>query len=443
MTTQLPLTELIGRSAAIATLREQVRRLERISAGGRPPPILILGETGSGKGLMAGLLHRSGRRADGPFIDVNCAAIPETLLESELFGFERGAFTDARAPKQGLIEAAHHGTLFLDEIGELPDALQVKLLTAIESRQVRRLGRTRNESVDVWIIAATSTDLTAAMRARRFRPELYHRLSTVVLELPPLRTRDGDILELAEHFLARAATEHGIPAKRLADDARATLLAYPWPGNVRELANVLERVMLLEDGRVITASMLSLFAPADGSASEAALVSLRSPEALRADERQQLVAAFNAAQGNITRAAARLGIHRNTMRYRLTKHELIPRGTEESSFVVSTLPPTPVPAKAIRWEERPVALLGVKVAPSTEGGFIEPASLMPELIEKITSFGARIEQFTPSELLAVFGIEPMEDAPRRAVLAAHAVPRRFEGSMAQGAAVSRSTSVPT
>ena len=212
MTAQRPLTELVGGSAAVDVLRAQIQRLARISERGRLPPVLLLGETGTGKNLVAGLLHRTGRRAAGPFIEVNCAAIPETLLESELFGFERGAFTDARAPKAGLFETAHHGTLFLDEIGELPDALQSKLLTAIESRQVRRLGSTRAEPVDVWIVAATSADLSVAMAAGRFRKELYHRLSTVVLELPPLRARGADILEMAEHFLARAAAEHEINA---------------------------------------------------------------------------------------------------------------------------------------------------------------------------------------------------------------------------------------
>jgi sigma54-dependent transcription regulator len=224
MMTGIPPGDLIGRSGALDAVRTQIRRLARISETGRLPSVLLLGETGTGKGMVASLLHRTGRRAAGPFIDVNCAAIPATLLESELFGFERGAFTDARASKAGLFEAAHRGTLFLDEIGELPDGLQVKLLTAIESRQVRRLGSTRSEPVDVWIIAATSTDLSAAMRTGRFRHELYHRLSTVVLELPPLRARDRDVLDLADYFLARAAAEHGIAVKELADDARAALL---------------------------------------------------------------------------------------------------------------------------------------------------------------------------------------------------------------------------
>jgi tetratricopeptide (TPR) repeat protein len=303
--------------------------------------------------------------------------------------------------------------------------LQVKLLTAIESQQVRRLGSTRNEPVDVWIIAATSVDLATAMRAGRFRRELYHRLSTVVLELPPLRHRQRDVLDLADHFLGRAAAEHQIPFKQLAEDARSALLAYPWPGNVRELANVLERVMLLEDSPVITAAMLSLLEPAGGSTPD----SLQSPEALRADERQQLVTALNAARGNITRAAARLGIHRNTMRYRLTKHGLSTHDAapaasaepRENGDALSSAPPTPAPANTIRWEERLVAVLGATIAVSVGGSAFELAGVMTELIEMVTSFGARIEQFTPSELVAVFGIEPMEDAPRRAVLASHAM----------------------
>ena len=252
------LAELIGRSPEIEALRGQVQRLVQLPAGHRLPPVLLLGETGVGKGLVARLLHQGGPRAPGPFIDVNCAAIPETLLEAELFGFERGAFTGAAQAKPGLVQAARDGTLFLDEVATLPTDLQAKLLTAIESRQVRRLGSTRSDPVDVWILAATSEDSTAAMQAQRFRPELYHRLATVVLRLPPLRARGRDVLELGRHFLARAAADHGAVTKTLADDACAALLAYSWPGNVRELANVLERVTLLEDGAVITAPMLGL-----------------------------------------------------------------------------------------------------------------------------------------------------------------------------------------
>src|SRR3989442_1094566 len=428
MTTRLPPAGLIGRSAGLDSLRMQMRRLAQISERGRLPSVLLLGETGTGKGLVAGLLHRTGRRAAGPFIDINCAAIPETLLEAELFGFERGAFTDARVAKQGLIEAAHQGTLFLDEIGELPAAFQVTLLTAIESRRVRRLGSTRSEAVDMWIIAAPSLDLSAAMRAGQVRRELYHRLSTVVLVLPPLRAREGDVVELAEHFLARAVLEHGVPAKRLDEAAYAALRAYPWPGNIRELGNVLERVTLLEHSPIITTAMLALEGRAGGRERRTSLLSPRSAEVLRAEERQQLVEALDRSRGNITRAAAHLGIHRNTLRYRLAKHELTPRAAASdgegvqpvTSGAVTSSPAAPA-AKVIRWEERLVAVLGVSIVAAVAGTTFELAAMIADLIQLATSFGARIEQFSPSELVAVFGIDPMEDAARRAVLVAQAM----------------------
>jgi len=424
MATPLPLAEIVGRSAALDSLREQIRRLARMPEGDRLPPVLLLGETGTGKGLVAGLLHRSSRRRAGPFIDVNCAAIPDALLESELFGFERGTFTDARAPKPGLIEAAHRGTLFLDEIGDLPDALQVKLLTAIESRQIRRLGSTQTQAVDVWIVAATSIDLAAAMRAGRFRRELYYRLSTVVLELPPLRTLGHDIRDIADHLLIRAARTHGVPGRRFSDDAYAALMSHPWPGNVRELANVIERIVLLEDGPVITAAMLAL--PASGVVAGSEPTPLLSPMALRAEERQRLVAALNAARGNITRAAARLGVHRNTLRYHLAKHDLISRGTSSDVPVdqdEAVAPPsTPAPGvRSIRWEQRLVAVLGATLAASVVANTLDLAAVMTDLIDLATSFGARVEQFATSELVAVFGIDSMEDAARRAVLAAQAM----------------------
>src|SRR5689334_3492657 len=191
---------VLGESAAIVAVREQVGRLLRSSAR-RLPPILILGDTGTGKGLLAATIHRGSARAAGPFVDVNCSAIPETLLEAELFGFERGAFTDARQAKAGLFQAANGGTLFLDEVGLLPLAMQAKLLKVIEERTVRRLGSTRNEALDVCVIAATSEDLPAAVKAGRFRTDLYHRLSVVTLTLPALRERGTDIVLLAEHFL--------------------------------------------------------------------------------------------------------------------------------------------------------------------------------------------------------------------------------------------------
>src|SRR3989442_10813454 len=204
-----PMAELLGESAGIKAVRDKLRRLiERHHELRRVPPVLIEGETGTGKGLLARVIHRAGPRPDGPFVDVNCAAIPETLLEAEMFGFERGAFTDARQAKPGLFQAAHRGTIFLDEIALLPEGLQHKLLKAIEDREVRRLGSTRSEQVDVWIIAAGSDDLATARRERRFHEALYHRLSVVTLSLPPLRQRGDDIVLLAHHFFEQFCRDY-------------------------------------------------------------------------------------------------------------------------------------------------------------------------------------------------------------------------------------------
>src|SRR5207302_5683282 len=196
------------------------------------------------KGLLARSLHGAGLRPRGPFVEVDCAAIPHTLLEAGMSGFERGPFTDARRSKPGLFQAAHRGTIFLDEVGLLPEALQAKLLKVLEERSVRRLGATRDEPIDVWILTATNEDLRAAMRERRFREDLYHRLAVLTVMLPPLRERGGDIIALAEHFLARVCVDYSVAARTFADDARASLGAYAWPGNVRELSNVIERAVL-------------------------------------------------------------------------------------------------------------------------------------------------------------------------------------------------------
>src|SRR4029077_3144571 len=206
----------LGDSPGMRSVRDKIARLlARPGEGRRLPPILVHGETGTGKGLVARMIHRAGPRPDGPFVDVNCAAIPDTLLEAEMFGFERGAFTDARRSKPGLFQAAHRGTIFLDEVGLLPEALQAKLLKVLENRTVRRLGATRDEPVDVWIVTATNEDLAAAVQQRRFREDLYHRLAVLTVALPPLRERSGDVLQLAEHFLARTCADYGVPRKTL------------------------------------------------------------------------------------------------------------------------------------------------------------------------------------------------------------------------------------
>jgi len=190
------LADLIGDSSGIEAIRARVvRLLQRQGELRRLPPVLIEGETGTGKGLLARMIHKAGPRADGPFVDVNCAAIPETLLEAEMFGFERGAFTDARRAKPGLFQAANRGTIFLDEVGLLSEPLQAKLLKVLEERSVRRLGATRDEPIDVWILTATNEDLRAAIRERRFREDLYHRLAVLTVTLPPLRERGDDVVE--------------------------------------------------------------------------------------------------------------------------------------------------------------------------------------------------------------------------------------------------------
>src|SRR5262245_55300382 len=249
---------MLGESSALEALREQLRRLAAWpDVGRRLPAILLHGETGTGKGLLARLIHQAGPRRAGPFVDVNCAAIPDTLLEAELFGFERGAFTDARRAKPGLFQTAHRGVLFLDEVALLPEPLQAKLLKVLEDQAVRRLGATRAEPADVWIISATNADLPAAIRARRFREDLYHRLAVLSLALPPLRARGRDVLLLADRLLERGCRDYGLPARELAADARARLLAHPWPGNVRELANVVERAALISEDRWLTEADLA------------------------------------------------------------------------------------------------------------------------------------------------------------------------------------------
>src|SRR5262250_2717580 len=257
------LPELIGQSIGITNLRGEVAHLlSRQGSGRRLPTLLLLGETGTGKGLLARAIHRASIRAARPFVDIDCVAIPETLLEAELFGVERGAFTDARETRPGLFQTARGGTLLLDEVGLLPKMLQGKLLKVVEERAVRRLGSTQTEMVDLWVLAATNVDLTAAARSGDFREDLYHRLAAVTLMLPPLRAREGDIALLADNLLARACTEYSLPPKRLAADAVAAMNAYHWPGNVRELANRLERAVLMSaDDVVISESFLGLPGP--------------------------------------------------------------------------------------------------------------------------------------------------------------------------------------
>jgi len=216
-----PTDRIVGHAPAIHALRTQIRHLATFDTIGSAfvPTLLLQGETGTGKGLVARVIHDSGPRAHGSFVDVNCAAIPETLLEVELFGFEAGTFTDAKRAKPGLVESAAHGTLFLDEIDALPILLQAKLLSAIDEKRVRRLGAVQSRQLDIKCIAATPTDLSVRVAEGRFRPDLYHRLAVVLLEIPPLRERGEDIRMLAQHFAHQYAAAHGLRPKQVSRDA--------------------------------------------------------------------------------------------------------------------------------------------------------------------------------------------------------------------------------
>jgi DNA-binding NtrC family response regulator len=439
----LVLPELIGSSAGLVKVREQLGRvIGQVRSVGRPPPVLIQGETGTGKGLLARALHDASARRSGPFVDVNCAAIPAALLESEMFGFERGAFTDARQPKTGLFQAATRGSIFLDEIGLLPEALQGKLLKVIEERTVRRLGATRNEPVDAWVIAATSEDLETATREKRFRRDLFHRLAVVTVRLPPLRERGEDVLALARHFLARSCEEYGHPRKDLSEDAMAALRHHEWPGNVRELANVMERAVLLSESDVVTAAELELpdvdpEAGAEPAPQPPGGGSLR--ETLRGAERDALLQVLQQAKWNLSRAAAHLGLPRNTLLYRMERQGLRPPPPSRRRAPAADTSPkadgragssqAPAPPGA----PRRVALLRVERADEAAEA-PDDGQVQDTIAEKVSAFGGRVEDLAPTHVVAVFGVEPVEDAPRRAALAALAVQKATERARRAGEA---------
>lgn len=325
---------LVGRSAAMQAVYRVIARVLRNDL-----TVLILGESGTGKELVAEAIHQLGHRAAGPFVAVNAAAIPHDLIESELFGHERGAFTGAMARSIGKFEQAHGGTLFLDEIGDMPSEAQTRLLRALQSGRIRRIGGTEDIALDCRIIAATNRDLAPMIAAGSFREDLYYRLAVVPVELPPLRARGGDIEALARHFLAQAALE-GLPRRQLGATAIALLERHPWRGNVRELRNLMYRVALLARETLIDAAALAPMLadappgqPASAVATPAAgldaalgqwLAEHDPPPghiydaALAAFEAPLFRAALRRTHGNQLRAAQLLGINRNTLRKRLS-----------------------------------------------------------------------------------------------------------------------------
>jgi len=311
------LPEVVAESPAMRAVLSEAARVAP-----RRTTVLITGESGTGKEVVARAIHALSDRADAPFVAVNCAALPETLLESELFGHEAGAFTGATQRHIGRFEQASSGTLFLDEIGDLPMPVQVKLLRALQERTIERLGSNASIAVDVRLIAATHRDLGAAIREGVFREDLYYRLNVVALHLPPLRHRRPDIPTLVDHLLERINRDNDTTVSGVSREALEAFLRYPWPGNVRELGNVLERAVVLTRGQVIHLDDLpsTIRAPSEKA--------LAGDGSLADSERAAIVAALAAARGNRSVAADRLGIHRNTLRRKIRELDITVPGEE-------------------------------------------------------------------------------------------------------------------
>jgi DNA-binding NtrC family response regulator len=306
---------IIGRSAAMREIFHTVERVAPTRA-----TVLLAGQSGVGKDMIARAIHQHSPRKNHPFIKINCTALPENLMESELFGYEKGAFTGANASKPGKFEQADQGTVFLDEIGDVPGNIQVKLLRILQERQFERLGSNLTRSVDVRVVAATNVDLRAALEQGRFREDLYYRLNVVPINIPPLRDRTEDIPFLARHFVQKLSRELGSLAKEISPAAIDRLLTHSWPGNVRELENTIERSLVLAAGEVLQASDLRIEAPRTASA----IPSAQSPllpegETLEHWEQMMIREALRRANGNKSQAARMLGLTRNALRYRLSQ----------------------------------------------------------------------------------------------------------------------------
>jgi DNA-binding NtrC family response regulator len=312
--TGLDATALVGDGAAMMRLRSQIDRVAKVAA-----PVLIWGESGSGKELAAQAIHAQSERAGGPFVPINCGAIAPGLIHSELFGYERGAFSGATRAKAGLIESAHGGTLFLDEIGDLPQELQVNLLRFLQEKTISRLGSTRAIAVDVRIVAASHVQLQGAVAAGAFREDLYYRLAVLPLEIPALRERRDDLPLLAEHFFRRYASEKSPRLHGFSHRALEAILDHAWPGNVRELINRVRRALVMADGRLITPDDLGLAAGSAGATTRGAAPL---DDARGRSERAALLESLERSGRNVSLAARELGVSRTTMYRLMHKHSL-------------------------------------------------------------------------------------------------------------------------
>ena len=308
--------EFLGDSPAIVAIRQQINRLKQLTGVSVPPTILILGETGTGKDVVARLLHANSARRERPFVHVDCASLPKDLIEAELFGHEKGAFTSAHVARTGLIEAAEDGVLFMDEIGELPMDLQAKLLAVLERRTLRKVGTTKERPVAAWIIAATNRDVAQLVERGEFRSDLYYRLNVLSITIAPLRERGDDIILLASHFIRQSAKRYGIRSVTLSGQAIQALRSYHWPGNVRELKHMIERAILLCGGGELTPDDLSLAVRGSDETPLTADLTLDNAELLL------ITNALEKCNGNVSKAARELGITRMALRYRIKKHNL-------------------------------------------------------------------------------------------------------------------------